>query len=384
MTSDDNPDEVFDNEPETGGNGDEPEPGGNGDEQSNRSFRYMMIGLFAIGALGVLLIGLIFISKQNNNAQFAAQQLSVQQTNEAVIALSQITPTPLPTETRAPTNTAVPPTPLPSTPTPAKKDLVETANAAGNFKTLTALLETAGLMNVLKGPGPYTIFAPTDDAFAQVSSDSLDALKKDPAKLAALLKYHVVEGALKPSDMATLTETKTLGGVPISITVSGDATTVNGVKVTKSDGESSNGVIYPIDSVLVPPDMKSVVIVQAPPAAAQPGKGTPASGSKGTAIAQVQGTAQANVATKPASGGKATVAPSSASTLVPTRVPPGAGTAAPSGGITNTKPISGTTNQGNQGLPTTGAGEDLFLLFLAAICLMMVIFAARRLRTMPR
>lgn len=373
MALDDNPDEVFDNEPETGGNG---------DEQSNRSFRYMMIGLFAIGALGVLLIGLIFISKQGDNNRRAAEQLMIQQTNEAVTALSLITPTPRPTDTPVPTNTAAP-TPLPSsTPTPAKKDLVDTATAAGNFKTLASLLETARLVDVLKGQGPYTIFAPTDDAFAQVSSDSLDALKKDPKKLEALLKYHVVEGAVKSSDMATLTETKTLEGASISITVKDNTTTVNDAKMTKPDVESSNGVIHPIDKVLVPPDMKGVVIVQAPPATttasgaatAQPGKGTPASGSQGTVVAQVKSTAQANAATKPASGSKATTVPSSS----------GAGTAAPSGGITNTKPISGTANQGKQGLPTTGAGEDLFLLFLAAICLMMVIFAARRLRTIPR
>jgi uncharacterized surface protein with fasciclin (FAS1) repeats len=365
MGLDDNPDEVFDNEPEIEGNG---------DETSNRSFRYMMIGLFAIGALGVLLIGLIFISKQSGNAQIAAEQLMRQQTNEAVIALSQITPTPLPTDTPAPTNTAAPTnTPLP-TATPGKKDLVDTATSAGNFKTLAALLDTAGLTEVLKGQGPYTIFAPTDDAFAQVSPDSLAALKNDPKKLEALLKYHVVEGTVKSSDMATLTETKTLEGAPISITVDDNATTVNGAKITKPDVESSNGVIHPIDKVLVPPDVKGMVIVQVPPATAQPGKATPAAGGKATTIAQVQGTVQANAATKPASGGKATAAPSGASTLVPTRVPP-------SGGITSTKPISGTTAQG---LPTTGAGEDLFLLFLAAICLMMVIFAARRLRTMPR
>jgi len=386
---DENPDEVFDNEPETDVNG---------DEQPNRSFRYMMIGLFAIGALGVLLIGLIFVSKQGNNNQRAAEQAMIQQTNEAVIALSQITPTPLPTDTPAPTNTAVAAnTPLP-TATPGKKNLVDTALAAGNFKTLAGLLESAGLAELLKGQDPYTVFAPTDAAFAQISPESLDALKKDPEKLAALLKYHVVKGALKPSDMATLTETNTLDGMPISITVNGDSTTVNGVKVDKPEGESSNGVIYPIDSVLVPPDMKAVVIVQAPPATttassastAEPGKATPAVG-KGTAVAVVgqatavatvgKGTpvAQAGAATKPA----ATTAPGSASTtVVPTRVPPGTTTA--SSGITTTKPISGTTSQGKDGLPTTGAGEDLFLLFLAAICLMLVIFSARRLRTMPR
>ena len=377
MALDDNPDEVFDNEPEVESNG---------DETSNRSFRYLMIGLFAFGALGVLLIGLIFVSKQGNSNQRAAEQAMIQQTNEAVIALSAITPTPLPTDTPKPTNTAAPAnTPVP-TATPGKKNLVDTALAAGNLKTLAALLESAGLAELLKGQDPYTVFAPTDDAFAQLSPESLDALKKDPEKLKALLKYHVVQGALKPSDMATLTETNTLDGMPISITVNDDSTTVNGVKVGKPGSESTNGVIYPIGSVLVPPDMKAVVIVQAPPATtaasgaatAQPGKATPAAG-KGTAVpaaGKATAVAQAGAATKPA----ATTVPGSA--VVPTRVPPGTTTS--SGGITNTKPISGTTGQGKDGLPTTGAGEDLFLLFLAALCLMLVIFSARRLRTMPR
>ncbi|GEM_PF-2951916 len=372
MALDDNPDEVFDNEPGTGG--------GNGDEHQNRTFLYLMIAMIAIGAVGILFIGIYLIGKQNSNAQVVAQQLMIQQTNEAVTALSLITPTPLPTDTPAPTNTAAPTnTPTP-TPTPGKKDLVDTALAAGNFKTLASLLETANLVDMLKGQGSYTIFAPTDDAFAQVSSDSLDALKKDPKKLEAVLKYHVVEGAVKSSDMATLTETKTLEGASISIKVKDNTTTINDAKMTKPDVESSNGVIHPIDKVLVPPDMKGVIIVQAPPATttasgaatAQPGKSTPASGSQATAVAQVKSTAQANAATKPASGSKATTVPSSA------------GTVTSSGGITNTKPISGTASQGKPGMPPTGAGEDLFLLFLAAICLMMVIFAARRLRTMSR
>jgi uncharacterized surface protein with fasciclin (FAS1) repeats len=370
MALDDNPDDVFDNEPEI--------EESNGDESSNRSFRFMMIGLFAIGALGVLLIGLIFISKQNSNNQFAQQQLMVQQTNEAVIALSQITPSPQPTATVAPTNTAMPTnTPAPTV-TPGKKNLADTAIAAGNFKTLSSLMETAGLADILKGDGAYTVFAPTDNAFTQISPESLAALKNDPKKLEELLKYHVVAGTLKPSDMATLTKTNTLGGVPISITVNGDTTTINGVKVEKSDGESSNGVIYPIDSVLVPPDMKGVVVVQAPStttaggATPQAGKATPAAGGKSTAVAQVQKTAVANAATKPAGA------------AVPTRVPPGPGTVEPAGGISNTQSISNTTGQGKQGLPETGAGEDLFLLFLAAVCLMLVIFSARRLRTMSR
>ena len=103
------------------------------------------------------------------NAQaIDAQNQMVQVTNTAIAVLSQITPTPLPTDTPMPTNTA----------TPAPKDLVDTALSAGNFKTLSSLLKTAGLVDVLKGQGPFTIFAPTDDAFAQLSPETLDALKQ--------------------------------------------------------------------------------------------------------------------------------------------------------------------------------------------------------------
>ncbi len=107
MALDENPDEVFDNEPEGG-------PERNGDEQSNRSFRMMMIGLFAFGGLGVLLIALLLIGRSGERQAVDAQNLAVQATNAEVIRLSQITPTPLPTETPVPTNTAVPPTNTPT------------------------------------------------------------------------------------------------------------------------------------------------------------------------------------------------------------------------------------------------------------------------------
>ena len=173
----------------------------------------MMIGLFAFGGLGVLLIALIFISRQNQNSQFLAEQEKIQQTNAAVAALSLITPTPLSTETPAPTNTAV---------APALKDLVDTALSTPNFKTLASLLQAAGLTDELKGSGPFTLFAPTDDAFAQIAPESLDALKKDPTKLAALLKYHVIAGAVKASDLSAMTGTKTLEGDPLAITTKDD------------------------------------------------------------------------------------------------------------------------------------------------------------------
>lgn len=164
MTMDENPDEVFEAEPEP-----EAETEENSDEQSNRSFRMMMIGLFAFGGLGVLLIALILIGRQGERATIDAQNQMVQATNTAIAMLAQITPTPLPTDTPVPTNTAVPTKPPAPTATPAPKDLVDTALSAGNFKTLSALLKSAGLVDALKGQGPFTIFAPTDDAFAPVA-----------------------------------------------------------------------------------------------------------------------------------------------------------------------------------------------------------------------
>jgi transforming growth factor-beta-induced protein len=251
MSMDENPDEVFDNEPEA-----EAEMEENGDEQSNRSFRMMMIGLFAFGGLGVLLIALILIGRQGERTAIDAQNQMVQATNTAIAMLAQVTPVPpKPTETIPPTNTA----------TPALKDLVDTALAAGNFTTLSSLLKTAGLTATLKGQGPFTIFAPTDDAFAQLSPASLEALKQDPAKLEALLKYHVVQGALTAANVAKSNEAKTLEGQPVTITVKDGKTQINDATLTKPDLETANGMIHTIDRVLVPPELSSEVIVSAPP-----------------------------------------------------------------------------------------------------------------------
>ena len=357
MALDENPDEVFDDEPEA-------EIEETSDEQPNRSFRMMMIGLFAFGGLGVLLIALILIGRQGERAAIEAQNQMVQATNTAIAVLAQITPTPLPTDTPMPTNTAVATnTPRP-TATPAPKDLVDTALAAGNLKTLSELLKTAGLVDALKGQGPFTIFAPTDDAFAQLSPETRDALNKDPQKLETLLKYHVVEGAIKAADAAKVGKAQTLEGQPVVIVVKDDKTEINDATVTKPDLETANGVIHTIDRVLVPPELSKEVVLLVPSTS------TPPPAGKGTAIAQVQGTAAANATAKPAAG-------------VPTRVPPQAATAtaaAAAAGITGTQPISGTVGTG-QGLPATGAGDNLFVLLLAAVGLVGVVVAARRLRT---
>jgi LPXTG-motif cell wall-anchored protein len=235
------------------------------------------------------------------------------------------------------------------------------------LKTLASLLETAGLVSVLKGQGPFTVFAPTDDAFAQISPESLEALKEDPAKLEALLKYHVVQGEIDSANIATLTGTQTLEGQPITIGVKDNKTQINDATVTGSDLETANGVIHTIDRVLVPPELRNEVVIL------QPTQATPAAG-RGTAVAQVQGTAAANATSRPA-GGQATT--------VPTRVPPQAATAtaAASKGITGTQPITGTTGTGATGLPTTGASDNLLMLLLAAAGLVGVLVVARRLRT---
>ena len=223
----------------------------NGDEQSNRSFRMMMIGLFAFGGLGVLLIALILLGRQGERQAIDAQNQMVQLTNTAIAVLSQITPTPRPTDTPVPTNTAAP------------KDLVDAALSSGNFKTLSSLLKTAGLVDVLKGQGPFTIFAPTDDAFA-LSPETLAALSKDPQKLAALLKYHVVDGALTAADVAKLSEAKTLEGQPVAIAVKDNKTQINDATVTNSDLATANGVIHTIDRVLVPPELRNEVVLVSP------------------------------------------------------------------------------------------------------------------------
>jgi len=134
---------------------------------------------------------------------------------------------------------------------PQPRDIVDTAVAAGNFKTLAKALEAAGLIETLKGAGPFTVFAPTDEAFAKLPAGTLDALLKDKAKLTAILTYHVVAGKVMAADVVKLKEAKTVQGQSIKIdTTSG--VKVDGANVVKTDIACSNGVIHVIDSVILP------------------------------------------------------------------------------------------------------------------------------------
>ena len=133
----------------------------------------------------------------------------------------------------------------------AAKDIVDTAVAAGSFKTLATALQAAGLVDTLKGPGPFTVFAPTDEAFAKVPKADLDALLKDKAKLTKVLTYHVVPGRVMAADVAKLKDAKTVEGGLVKFDTSAGVK-VNGATVVKADVAASNGVIHVIDSVILP------------------------------------------------------------------------------------------------------------------------------------
>jgi uncharacterized surface protein with fasciclin (FAS1) repeats len=130
------------------------------------------------------------------------------------------------------------------------KDIVETAVAAGSFKTLATALQAAGLVETLKGPGPFTVFAPTDEAFAKIPREQLDALLKDKAKLIAVLTYHVVPGRVMAKDVKA-GKVKTVQGGDLTVSTTGGVK-VDNANVVKTDVVASNGVIHVIDSVVLP------------------------------------------------------------------------------------------------------------------------------------
>jgi len=135
-----------------------------------------------------------------------------------------------------------------------KKDIVDTAVAAGDFKTLATALQAAGLVDTLKGPGPFTVFAPTDEAFAKLPPGTLQDLLKpeNKQKLISILTYHVVAGKVLAKDVVKLHEAKTVNGQEVKITVEDGKVKVNDANVVKTDILCTNGVIHVIDSVLLP------------------------------------------------------------------------------------------------------------------------------------
>jgi uncharacterized surface protein with fasciclin (FAS1) repeats len=138
------------------------------------------------------------------------------------------------------------------------KDIVETAMAAGSFKTLAKALQAADLVDTLKGQGPFTVFAPTDEAFAKLPAGTVNDLLKpeNKQKLQRILSYHVVPGRVSSADVEKLRTAKAVSGDTIDITVSGGTVEVDNARVVKTDIQASNGIIHVIDSVILPGDSK--------------------------------------------------------------------------------------------------------------------------------
>ncbi|MFN0122370.1 MAG: fasciclin domain-containing protein [Blastocatellia bacterium] len=133
-----------------------------------------------------------------------------------------------------------------------QKDIVDTAVAAGSFKTLATALQAAGLVETLKGKGPFTVFAPTDEAFAKLPAGTVEALLNDKEKLTKILLYHVVSGKVMATDVVRLRTAKTVQGSSVKIKTRGGKVMIDNANVVKADIATSNGVIHVIDSVILP------------------------------------------------------------------------------------------------------------------------------------
>ena len=132
-----------------------------------------------------------------------------------------------------------------------QKNIVETARDAGTFTTLIAAIDRAGLESTLAGEGPFTVFAPSDEAFAQLPDGTVDSLLAEPAKLATVLTYHVVPGRVTAADVVGLTTAPTVNGEELPVSVDGGIH-VDGARVISADIEASNGIIHVVDRVLLP------------------------------------------------------------------------------------------------------------------------------------
>jgi uncharacterized surface protein with fasciclin (FAS1) repeats len=131
-------------------------------------------------------------------------------------------------------------------------NIIETAEGAGQFSTLLTAIETAGLTDTLSGQGPFTVFAPTDEAFGAIPADQLSAILEDTELLTSILTYHVVSGKVMAADVVNLDSATTVQGSDVSISVDGGTVSVDDATVVATDIEASNGVIHVIDAVITP------------------------------------------------------------------------------------------------------------------------------------
>lgn len=214
-----------------------------------RGWWWLLPALVVIGLLAWLLSRCG--SDEKATAPTTAPATTVAPAATAAVTTAAATTTAAPTTTVAATTTAAPTTT--TTAAPALGDLLDVAGKAGRFTTLVKLLGDAGLTDVLKGAGPYTVFAPTDDAFKKLSAADLDALAKDPDALRAVLTGHGVGGSLKAADLKAGV-LRSLAGTDLTLTIAGGKVTINGLaNVTTADVAAKNGTIHVIDAVLVAP-----------------------------------------------------------------------------------------------------------------------------------
>ncbi|MFU8832581.1 MAG: fasciclin domain-containing protein [Wenzhouxiangella sp.] len=140
----------------------------------------------------------------------------------------------------------------PATADYSNRNLIDTAREAGQFSTLLTAIDAAGLTDALSGPGPFTVFAPTDEAFAAIPADQLNAILADTATLTSILTYHVVSGRVSSAEVAGLDSAETLQGSSVSIEAGPNGVTIDGANITAVDIETSNGIIHVIDAVITP------------------------------------------------------------------------------------------------------------------------------------
>ena len=169
-------------------------------------------------------------------------------------------------------------------PAAAAKDIVATAVGAGQFNTLVAAVKAAGLVGALQGKGPFTVFAPTDAAFAKLPAGTVEGLLKDPKALANILLYHVVPGAVKAAAVTDGLTAKTLQGSPVTFKVMDGKAMIDGANIVATDVMASNGVIHVIDSVILPPAKAA-----APAAAMSNGITAPKDGASVSGTATIKG-----------------------------------------------------------------------------------------------
>ena len=173
-------------------------------------------------------------------------------------------------------NADAPAATAPAAPTAGAKDIVDTAVAAGSFKTLVAAVQAAGLVDTLKSDGPFTVFAPTDEAFAKLPAGTVEGLLKDPKALSNILLYHVVPGKVMASQVTDGLTAKTAQGSTVSFSIVDGKAKINDAAIVTTDIETANGVIHVIDSVILPP--------ASAPAASAPAATTPAAPAPTTGI----------------------------------------------------------------------------------------------------